>query len=148
MEVATEQELRQLAAKFGSVLLPGDIVLLSGELGAGKTTFVRGYLESLGVTDPVRSPTFNLVQVFDTLPPVMHTDLYRVSSYRGVGLEDYLDSHVCFVEWPDRAVGLTDFAECWQISILFSSCGRTVEITPPTGREIRLTDRQSGTARP
>jgi len=50
----------------------------------------------------VRSPTFNLMQTFDTEPPVLHVDLYRVASHAGLGIEDYLETHVCLIEWADR----------------------------------------------
>jgi tRNA threonylcarbamoyladenosine biosynthesis protein TsaE len=123
-EIATETEMRQLGASLKDRLVPGDIVLLYGELGAGKTTLVRGFLESLGHTDPVRSPTFNLLQVFDTTPPVLHADLYRVTTHVGLGIEDYLETHITFIEWPDRAVGLSEIPI--RIEIEFSPGGRTV----------------------
>lgn len=129
---ANEAETRLLGASLRARLVPGDIVFLDGPLGAGKTTLVRGYLESLGYDEPVRSPTFNLIQVFETQPPVMHADLFRVASYQGIGLEEYLDSHVCLIEWPDRAAGLVDPASVWQIHIDFSDAGRTVVIATPT----------------
>ena len=132
VEVASEGEMRKFAAEVGRSFCTGDVVLLDGELGAGKTTFVRGYLESLGVKEPVRSPTFNLIQVFETDPPVMHADLYRLQNSAGIGIEEYLDSHVCFIEWPDRATGLVDPTTCWCISIEFSEKGRLVEVTKPT----------------
>src|SRR3569832_478619 len=97
---------RAIGGSLKGRLTGGDVVLLDGPLGAGKTTLVRGFLEALGITHGVRSPTFNLIQTFETDPPVMHADLYRVASYQGIGLEEYLASHVCFIEWPDRAYGL------------------------------------------
>lgn len=106
-------------------------MLLKGELGAGKTTLVRGVLEGLGFDGPVRSPTFNLIQTFDTKPPVMHADLYRLKSAIGVGLEDYLDTHLCLVEWPDRLGGLIDPDSAWQVEIEFEANGRLVRIIPP-----------------
>lgn len=129
--VRNEQEMRELAGRIGINFEPGDVVLLSGELGAGKTTFVRGYLESIGYSGPVRSPTFNLIQIFNTSPRVMHADLYRVPSAQGVGLEDYLDSHVCFIEWPDRGRDLLSTLSCWTINIEFAPEGRVVTVTPP-----------------
>ena len=132
MHLADEAATRALGAKLANELQAGDVVLLFGELGAGKTTLVRGLLEALGHTDPVRSPTFNLIQVFDTVPPVMHADLYRVKSHHGIGLEDYLDTHVCLIEWPDRAEGLIDPSQCWQVTIEFVDDGRTVRIDAPS----------------
>ena len=132
IEVADEAAMRSLASEVGAQWQAGNTVLLEGELGAGKTTFVRGYLESLGVKEPVRSPTFNLIQIFETNPPVMHADLYRLQSSAGIGIEEYLDSHVCFIEWPDRATALIDSGECWHIKIEFREKGRLVEVTRPT----------------
>jgi tRNA threonylcarbamoyladenosine biosynthesis protein TsaE len=85
------------------------------DTGAVKTTLVRGLVEALGHHGSTRSPTFNLLQVFDTVPPVLHADLYRVGSSEGLGIEDYLDTHVVLIEWPDRAAGLTN--DPWQIHI-------------------------------
>ena len=125
--------MRAVGAELSSVLAAGDVVLLEGELGAGKTTLVRGVLEALGHRGPVRSPTFNLIQTFETNPPVMHADLYRVRSASGTGLEDYLDTHLCFIEWPDRAFGLIDPEDAWIIRIEFAGSARRVEIVPPLG---------------
>jgi len=122
----------QWASSLASAFQSGDVVLLNGPLGAGKTTWVRGYLAGLGFDKAVRSPTFNLVQFFETDPPVMHTDLYRVKSYEGIGLEDYLDTHVCLIEWPDRATGLVDPGHCWRLDIAFEGNGRRVCLTPPS----------------
>jgi tRNA threonylcarbamoyladenosine biosynthesis protein TsaE len=106
--------------------------MLEGSLGAGKTTFVRGLLESLGVTAPVRSPTFNLIQTFDTNPPVMHADLYRVSSHEGIGLEDYLETHLCLIEWPDRAKSLVQAEDSWWVHINTEGHGRRITVAPPS----------------
>lgn len=132
LHLPDEAATRALGAKLASELKAGDVVLVSGELGTGKTTLVRGLLEALGHTDPVRSPTFNLVQLFDTDPPVMHADLYRVKSHAGIGIEDYLETHLCLIEWPDRARGLTDPSTCWRVILMFADKGRTAEVTPPT----------------
>jgi tRNA threonylcarbamoyladenosine biosynthesis protein TsaE len=131
--VRTEEEMRALGAELGSKWKAGDVVFLSGPLGAGKTTLVRGLAESLGVEEPVRSPTFNLLQTFDTSPPLLHADLYRVKSYEGIGLEDYLESHLCLIEWPDRAEGLVARDQAWIVQIDFAPEGRRVEITEPGG---------------
>ena len=117
---------------FVASLRKGDVVLFNGQLGAGKTTMIRGMLEGLGHRGPVRSPTFNLIQTFETKPPVMHADLYRVKGYAGIGIEDYLDTHLCLIEWPDRAAGLLNTEECWQVSIEFVPTGRSIEIVAPS----------------
>jgi tRNA threonylcarbamoyladenosine biosynthesis protein TsaE len=127
----TEDATRSIGASLASRLEPGDVVLLEGPLGAGKTTLVRGLLGALRYDQTVRSPTFNLIQTFDTTPPVMHADLYRVQSYQGIGLEEYLSSHVCLIEWPDRAEGLVDPRACWRIHVDFKDNGRSLTISPP-----------------
>jgi tRNA threonylcarbamoyladenosine biosynthesis protein TsaE len=89
-------------------LAPGDVVLLSGEVGTGKTTFVRGAARALGVTRPVTSPTFTIGRRYeDGRVPVAHLDLHRLGSLADEDpalLADYLDgAHVAFVEWPGVA---------------------------------------------
>ena len=122
------EETKRIAGELALQLGVGDVVLLEGPLGAGKTTFVRGFLEALGFEGPVRSPTFNLIQTFATKPPVMHADLYRVKSWEGIGIEEYLDTHLCLIEWPDRAMGLVDPEECLSVEIKFSESGREISI--------------------
>ena len=131
MHLKDEAATRALGAELAKKLKPGDVVLLSGELGAGKTTLVRGLVEALGHVGPVRSPTFNLIQTFATNPPVMHADLYRVKSCQGIGIEDYLSNHVCLIEWPDRAEGLIDFDDCWRVAIEFAEIGREATVVQP-----------------
>jgi tRNA threonylcarbamoyladenosine biosynthesis protein TsaE len=97
------------AAALAAELRPGDVVLLRGELGSGKTTFVRGAARALGVTEPVTSPTFTIGRRYDGDVPVAHLDLHRLGS---AGLEaedpglldDYLTADaIAFVEWPEPA---------------------------------------------
>ncbi len=126
-----------MASKFQ----PGDIVLLSGPLGAGKTTWVRAYLHALGYLGPVRSPTYNLIQTFDTLPPVMHADLYRLKGSMGIGLEDYLDTHVCLIEWPDRAYDMIRPEGCWQLTIDFKDESRVASLRSPFEPEVAFEGR-------
>lgn len=128
---ATEADTRALGARLGRDWRAGDVVLLEGPLGAGKTTLVRGLLESLGLKEPVRSPTYNLMQVFGTNPPVLHVDLYRVKSHVGIGLEEYLDSHLCLIEWPDRAAGLVAGDQAWRVRIEFAEEGRRITVARP-----------------
>ena len=97
-------------AALAATLAPGDVVLVSGELGSGKTTFVRGALRALGVEKPVTSPTFVVGHAFEGRDgPVAHLDLYRLA---GMGGEDpgLLDPFfgpgaIAFVEWPEHAEG-------------------------------------------
>ena len=101
---ATERAGAALAAR----LRAGDVVLVSGELGAGKTTFVRGALHALGVTEPVTSPTFVVGTLYDGAHgPLAHLDLYRLAGLRDEDpglLDPYFGPEVItFVEWPERA---------------------------------------------
>jgi tRNA threonylcarbamoyladenosine biosynthesis protein TsaE len=103
---ATERAGAELAA----TLRPGDVVLVSGELGAGKTTFVRGALHALGVEGPVTSPTFVVGIAYEGANgPLAHLDLYRLG---GIDAEDpglldpfFAPDAIAFVEWPERAPG-------------------------------------------
>jgi len=125
--------MRELGAALAPRFRAGDIVFLSGELGAGKTTLVRGILAGLGWDQEVRSPTFNLLHTYPSLiPPVVHADLYRLSSWQGIGIEDYLDTWLCLIEWPDRAAGLVRDGSAWDIQIEFEGAGRLVSLHPPT----------------
>ena len=96
-------ETRKLASLIMSKLTVGDIVLLTGDLGAGKTTFVGGALASLGYKDHVISPTFNILKCyFEVNPIVYHIDAYRLEDQNiDIGLEEYIEGNgVCFIEWP------------------------------------------------
>jgi tRNA threonylcarbamoyladenosine biosynthesis protein TsaE len=107
-ETRTPEETERAGAELAAALRPGDVVLVSGELGAGKTTFVRGAARALGVTEPVTSPTFVVGVLHEgTRGPVAHLDLYRLAGLRDEdpGLLDpyFGPDTVTFVEWPERA---------------------------------------------
>ena len=96
----------RLGAGIAAGLKPGMVVALWGDLGSGKTTLARAILRALGVTEDVPSPTFTLVQSYDTHPPVAHYDLYRLKNPREVaelGFDDALAEGAALVEWPERA---------------------------------------------
>jgi tRNA threonylcarbamoyladenosine biosynthesis protein TsaE len=102
---ASPDETEALAARLAERLAPGDVVTISGELGAGKTTFVRGAARALGVTGPVSSPTFTIGHRYDAPTPVAHLDLYRIAGLdpeEWGDLEPYFDGTVAFVEWPEH----------------------------------------------
>ena len=95
-----------MAAELADRLEVGDVVTVSGELGAGKTTLVRGACRGLGVTRPVTSPTYTIGHRYDGRVPVSHLDLYRFASVSPAewgDLEPYFDGAVVFVEWPEAA---------------------------------------------
>src|SRR3954452_23583457 len=97
-------ETESVAAALATVLRGGDLVVLSGELGAGKTTFVKGVARALGVVEPVTSPTFTIVQEYDARVPIAHVDVYRLARIQELhdfGFEELLDGRVVLVEWGD-----------------------------------------------
>src|SRR5918911_3538707 len=110
MRVETEnaEQTEAVGADLAARLRPGELVLVTGELGSGKTTFVRGAARAIGVTDPVTSPTFTIGHVYGGGPvEVAHIDLYRLHSLSGEDpalLDDYLTpERIGFVEWPEIA---------------------------------------------
>jgi tRNA threonylcarbamoyladenosine biosynthesis protein TsaE len=107
-ETGSVAETEAIAARLARSLEPGDVVLVSGELGAGKTTFVRGACRALGITGRVTSPTFTIGHRYRGTVDVSHLDLYR---FRGLSpaewgdLEPYFSDAIVFVEWPEAGIG-------------------------------------------
>ena len=106
VESGSAEETEALGARIAERLRPGDLVLLAGDLGAGKTTLIRGACRALGVTEPVTSPTFTIGRRYGGgRLPVSHLDLYRLTDFEGEDpalLDDYLGPDTAaFVEWPD-----------------------------------------------
>jgi tRNA threonylcarbamoyladenosine biosynthesis protein TsaE len=106
MILEDEDSTMRLGVELARRALPGDVITLSGPLGAGKTALARGFLAALGHEGEVPSPTFAMVQPYDDLdPPVWHVDLYRVeepSELEELGLDSAADG-ILLVEWPERA---------------------------------------------
>jgi tRNA threonylcarbamoyladenosine biosynthesis protein TsaE len=101
-------QTEDVAAGLAAGLEPGDVVLVRGELGAGKTTFVRGACRALGVADRVASPTFTIGHRYRGTVDVSHLDLYRftgLSAAEWGDVEPYFDDAVAFVEWPEAGAG-------------------------------------------
>src|ERR1700759_1398114 len=123
----------RLGGAIASGLHTGDAVALWGDLGAGKTTLARAILQALGVKEDVPSPTFTLVQSYDTTPPVAHYDLYRLKSAREMeelGFEDALDRGAVLVEWPERAPEALP-PEALHVRLGMRETGRLARITGP-----------------
>jgi len=141
-------DTRALAASIGDLLERGDVVALAGDLGSGKTTFVQGSAQALGVTAPVVSPTFTLVREYEGRIPVTHVDVYRLNRLQDVldvGFDDYLDgSSVVFVEWGDVIAGL--LPESWMEVRLSGEDGRDHEPERDQTRTVTVTIRGPGWA--
>jgi tRNA threonylcarbamoyladenosine biosynthesis protein TsaE len=119
-QLETELFGKKLAAK----LKGGDILLLSGELGAGKTSLVKGIAEGLGVKHEITSPTFTLMNIYKIKKnkKLIHIDTYRLKDEKGlleIGVEDYLSKldTICIIEWPEKIAGLLKNKQTTSISI-------------------------------
>lgn len=113
MEISNLRQTSELASVFAKVIKPPMVILLNGDLGSGKTTFVKEVVKALGSQDLVTSPTFTLLNTYNANFPVYHFDMYRLSSAEdalNVGFEEYFDKKtldgVCFVEWSENVEGL------------------------------------------
>lgn len=113
MEVDSVKQTKKLAEVFAKIIVPPMIVLLEGDLGSGKTTFVKEVVSALGCDDLVTSPTFTLLNTYEARFPIYHFDMYRLSSAEeamNVGFEEYFNKRtlngVCFVEWAENVEGL------------------------------------------
>ncbi|MEM1194897.1 MAG: tRNA (adenosine(37)-N6)-threonylcarbamoyltransferase complex ATPase subunit type 1 TsaE [Pseudomonadota bacterium] len=129
-------ELPDLAAmdrygrRIAAVLRKGDVVALSGGLGAGKTTLARAILAALGHSSEVPSPTFTLIEIYEAPPlrlRVVHADFYRLEDpgeLAEIGLEDYREDAALLAEWPERAGGFSHEAGCLEITLEVAEEGR------------------------
>jgi len=106
-QTASPEDTRDLAARLATAARRGDVIVLQGALGAGKTTFAQGFARGLGVTGPVTSPTFTLVRQYPcALGQLVHVDVYRLDHLAEVadlGLADLVEDGVALVEWGDVA---------------------------------------------
>ena len=110
---SSEEETENIGKTLAMSLSKGDAVLLRGNLGAGKTVFSRGFARGLGITEPVSSPTYTIVQEYE-LPDggrLYHLDLYRISGVNAAlafGVDEFLNdpSSYALVEWPERIAGI------------------------------------------
>lgn len=134
-ESSTEQ-LGALVVQALRGIGDGCVLHLIGDLGAGKTTFSRGFIRSLGHTGAVKSPTYTLVEPYEELqPPVYHFDLYRLGDpeeLEYMGIRDYLETGaVCLIEWPERGCGVLPKADC-EIRLSLAKSGREAQLEAAT----------------
>ena len=124
--------MRELGARLIAACDRGGVIALSGELGTGKTTLVRGALQAAGVTGGIRSPTYTLVEIYPLERfTVAHFDLYRLADAEELeylGYRDYLNpGTLCFIEWPERAGGYLQDIDL-EIRLDYDPAGRQVQL--------------------
>ena len=134
--LADEAAMLDFGNNFSSQLQAGLVINLIGNLGAGKTTLVRGILHGLGYQGTVKSPTYNLVEIYKISRLYLyHFDFYRFNDeheWEGAGFREYFSSaSICFIEWPEKAGNLLPLADL-QIAIKILETGRNVEIKAHT----------------
>lgn len=106
IETNSESETFEVGKKLGESASAGDIYLLDGDLGVGKTVLAKGFAAGLGITEPVTSPTFTIVHEYEGRLPLYHFDVYRIGDpdeMYDIGFDEYLYGEgVCLIEWPER----------------------------------------------
>jgi tRNA threonylcarbamoyl adenosine modification protein YjeE len=134
----------KLGARIAAALKAGDAVALEGDLGAGKTALARSILKALGVTEEVPSPTFTLVQHYETARlTVRHFDLYRIeraAEIEELGLEEALDDGAALIEWPERAQSWLP-ADRLHIRLRLEDGNRSAKISGPPRWKLALSER-------
>lgn len=133
---------QQLGARLGAVLRPGDTILLHGDLGVGKTTLARGLIEALCDVEDVPSPTYTLIQTYDTTAGdwLIHADLYRIedaNELEELGLDEAFEEGICLIEWPDR-LGANFPSQRLDLHLRADGETRIAEIVPSGNWEGRL----------
>ena len=131
-ELMDEAALLRFGQGLAACLMPGLMIELRGELGAGKTTLSRAIIQFLGHKGAVKSPTYTLVEPYEHIqPPVYHFDLYRIADpdeLHYLGVETYFNEHsICLVEWPERAADLLPKADI-VITLEHAMLGRTIAV--------------------
>jgi tRNA threonylcarbamoyladenosine biosynthesis protein TsaE len=126
--------MTDFGARIAAQLHPGDVVALSGGLGAGKTTLARGVIAALGHEGEVPSPTFTIVEVYDDLRiPLVHADFYRLdrpAEADELGLDDYREGAALIAEWPEHVGGFATEPGCLAIALEIAGDGRRAIVEP------------------
>lgn len=140
--LASEKEMRDYAKQCIFFIQPGMIIFLKGELGAGKTTWVRSLLRALGFQEAVKSPSFSLLESYEIAGiSILHFDLYRLTSekaFQSYGFEEHFShENCCLIEWPERAESILptpDFV--FELEILGDGRQLTVSALTPRGKKL------------
>jgi len=128
--------MERLGARIAEQLQPGDVVALSGGLGAGKTTLARAIIAALGYPSEVPSPSFAIIETYDPPAvrlPLVHADFYRLNrpeEAEELGLDDYRHGAALIAEWPDHAGGFAHEAACLSIALETAETGRIAIVEP------------------
>ncbi len=139
---SSDQETKNIGAHIAELLHPGDIVCLQGDLGAGKTTLVKGIAHTLGVREEITSPTFTIMQIHTILPKktspdnlhtVVHMDTYRLQNADElveIGVTDYLGEKntICLIEWPEKIADLLENKKTILVQLTHEKNGRKIEV--------------------
>ena len=135
-----EQETEAFGRFLSDQIHSGSVLCLYGELGAGKTAFVRGLAEGLGIQDPITSPTFTIIHEYDTNPPLFHLDAYRLSNGEElleIGFEEYLGMNgIVVLEWADL---VEDALPAHRLNVTITGSGEDprTAVLEPCGTEYR-----------
>jgi tRNA threonylcarbamoyladenosine biosynthesis protein TsaE len=134
VELADLAAMEAFGARIAARLRPGDVVALSGGLGAGKTTLARGVIAALGHEGEVPSPTFTILETYDGLRvPLVHADFYRLDrpeEAAELGLDDYRQDAALIAEWPEHAGGFAHEPGCLGITLEIHGGGRRAIVEP------------------
>lgn len=145
LKIPDEKSMMTLGAKLAAACDHAAVIFLQGQLGAGKTTFTRGFLRGLGYEGHVKSPTYTLVESY-SFPDntVYHFDLYRLrdpEELEYIGIQDYFDSkNICLIEWPEYGVGMLPTPDL-SCDIELSLKGRDIKLTPHSKTGIHILHR-------
>ena len=124
----SEDDTIELAENLESEKFPGMVICLNGELGSGKTSFVKGFAKALGINDDITSPTFNIIKEYlDGEMELYHMDVYRVEdNYESVGIEDYFNREgVVIIEWAEM---ISDILPEERLDVNISICGENTRV--------------------
>ena len=132
MDLPTEQVSRDIAARMATCLVAPLVLTFSGEIGSGKTTMIRALLRSLGVSSAIKSPTFSILESYQTPKCLIHHfDLYRINDENEldyIGFRDYFtDNSICCIEWPERVVNFNVWTDLG-VSLKIKGAGREMQI--------------------